>query len=114
MGGGLTGFMGNAGIYIALVLLAIAIAVSVLFPIFHMLTNFDEAKKALVGVAGLVVLVLIGFALASGTVPEYAVEKGITSSQFKMIGAIINTAIIATAIVAVYIVADLLMGIIRN
>lgn len=112
--GGFTGFMGNGGIIIALVLLGIAIAVSVLFPIYHTLTNFSEAKKALLGLAGLVVLLLIGYALAGGELPQYAADKGITASEFRLIGAMINTAIIATALVSVYIVIDVLTGIVRN
>ena len=112
--GGFAGFMGNAGIYIAMVLLVVAIAVSLLFPIFNMLTNFEESKKALIGFAGLAVLALIGYALAGSVVPDYAVEKGISSGEFKLIGGIINTAIIATGIVAAYIVFDILMDIIRN
>ena len=106
--------MGNGGVMIALVLLGIAIAVSVLFPIFNMLTNFEESKKALIGVAGLGVLVLIGFALASGDVPTWAADEGISSGQYKLIGAIVNTAIIATAMVAVFIVIDILRDIVTK
>jgi hypothetical protein len=112
--GGFTGFMGNAGIYIAEILLFIAIGISVLFAIYQMATNFNESKKALVGIAGLAVVMLIGYALAGSEVPAYAAEKGITGGQFRFIGALVNTAIIATAIVAVYIVIDVLMSIVRN
>lgn len=112
--GGFTGFMGNAGIIIALVLLGIAIAVSVIFPLFHTLTNFEESKKALLGIAGLAVILLIGFALAGGEVPAYAAKEGITASEFRFIGALVNTAIIATALVAVYIVIDVVISIVRG
>lgn len=111
---GITAFMGNGGIYIALVLLGIAIAVSVIFPIIQTLTNFAEAKKALLGIAGLAVVVLIGFALAGGELPAYAADKGISASQFRLIGALVNTALIATALVAAYIVLDLILSIIRS
>lgn len=112
--GGFTAFMGNTGILIALGLLAIAVATAVLFPIFNMLTNFDEAKKALVGVAGLAVLLLIGFALAGGEVPQYAVDEGITAGQFRLIGALINTAVIATFIVGAYLIIDVIISVVRN
>ena len=112
--GGFSAFMGNTGIIIALALLGIAVAVSVLFPIFHMLTNFEEAKKALVGIAGLAVLLLIGFALAGGDVPQYAVDEGISASQFRIIGALINTALIATFIVGAYLIIDVIISVVRN
>jgi len=114
MGDVFTSFMGGAGIYIAMALLVIAIAVSLIFPLINMFTDFGEAKKALMGVGGLLVLVLIGFALASGELPEYAADKGISSMQFRMIGAMINTALLATAVMAFYLVFDIVIGIVRN
>jgi hypothetical protein len=111
---GITNFLGNGGIILALVLLAIAVATAIIFPIIQIVTNFGESKKSLAGVLGLAVVVAIGYALAGGTVPAYAVEQGISASQFKLIGALVNTAIIATTVVSAYIVIDLIVSIIRN
>lgn len=110
----ITNFMGNGGIYLALALLVIAIAVTVIFPLINLFTNFAEAKKALLSVAGLIVIVLIGYALAGNDLPEFAQDAGITLGQYKMIGAIINTAIIATLIMVGYIIVDLIMGFVRS
>lgn len=111
---GITGFLGNGGIILALVLLGVAVASAVIFPLIQMITNFQEAKKSLAGFAGLALVVAIGYALAGSGVPEYAAAKGITASEFRLIGGLVNTALIATGLVAAYIVVDLIVGIIRN
>lgn len=111
---GILNFMGNGGLIIAIILLIVAIVASIIRPLYDLATDFAESKKALIGVLGLVVLVLIGFALAGGEVPQYAVEKGISAKEFRMIGAAINTAIIAIVIVAVYLVVDIVLNIVRN
>lgn len=110
----ITGFLGNGGIILALVLLGIAVAASVIFPIIQTITNFGESKKSLAGFGGLLLVLVIGYVLAGSEVPAYAAEKGIDASQFKLIGGMINTAIIATALVSAYIIIDLLVGIIRD
>lgn len=107
-------FMGNGGILLAVILLIVTFGAAIIGSILNMLSDLESAKKALIGILGLVVLLLIGFALAGGEVPQYAVEQGITPKSYKMIGAVINTALIASTIVGVYIVVDLILGMIRR
>ncbi len=107
-------FMGNGGIYIAVILLIITFGAAILGSFLELINDPAAAKKSLIGILGLVVLLLIGFALAGGEVPQFAVDKGITPQDYKMIGAVINTALIAAAIVGVYIVVDLISGMFRR
>lgn len=112
--GGILDFMGNGGIYIAIILLIIAVVAALVRPVYDLFTDFAESKKALIGILGVGVLVLIGFALAGGELPQYAIDAGISAKEFRMIGAVINTALIATVIVVVYLVVDIILGIVRN
>lgn len=110
----ITNFMSNGGIIIALGLLILAVGLSVIFSIVGLLSNFEESKKALLGVVGLAVLVIIGFALAGGELPQFAIDRGINAKQYKLIGGIINTAVIATVGMVVFLVVDAILGLIRN
>lgn len=114
----ITNFMRDGGIPIAAVLLVIAVVASLVKPLINIVTNFEESKKALLGIVGLVVVFLIGYALSNGELTEnmlkLPVEDQPSASLLKLIGAGINTALIATVIMVVYLVVDLLMGIVRN
>ncbi|MCK0190615.1 hypothetical protein [Arenibacter sp. F20364] len=87
---------------ITYLLLGIAIAASVLFGLINLLTSKGALKKTLIGVGGLLVVVVISYALANGTdvnLDEMA-KKGVptTESTVKTIGMGLNVFFILTLI----------------
>ncbi|MDA3954823.1 MAG: hypothetical protein PF485_14340 [Bacteroidales bacterium] len=58
----------NLFIVWAYVLTGIAVGFTVIFPVIQMITNPKNAKKGLLGIAALVVIIVIAYALASGEV----------------------------------------------
>ncbi|MCM4152854.1 hypothetical protein DHD05_14760 [Arenibacter sp. N53] len=87
---------------ITYLLLGIAIAASVLFGLMNLLTSKGALKKTLFGVGGLLVVVVIAYALANGTdvnLDEMA-KKGVptTESTVKTIGMGLNVFFILTII----------------
>lgn len=83
-------------------LLAIAIAASVIFGLMNLLTSKGALKKTLFGIGGLLVVVVIAYALATGTdvnLDEMA-RKGVptTESTVKTIGMGLNVFFILTII----------------
>jgi len=83
-------------------LLGIAIAASVLFGLMNLLTSKGALKKTLFGVGGLLVVVVISYALANGTDVnlEEMAKKGVptTESTVKTIGMGLNVFFILTII----------------
>ncbi|MCM4162633.1 MULTISPECIES: hypothetical protein [unclassified Arenibacter] len=87
---------------ITYVLLGIAIAASVLFGLKNLLTSKGALKKTLIGVGGLLVVVVISYALSTGTdvnLDEMA-KKGVptTEGTVKNIGMGLNVFFILTII----------------
>jgi hypothetical protein len=87
---------------ITYLLLGIAIAASVLFGLVNLFTSKGALKKTLIGVGGLLVVVVIAYALANGTdvnLDEMA-KKGVptTENTVKMIGMGLNVFFILTLI----------------
>jgi predicted permease len=87
---------------ITYVLLGIAIAASLLFGLKNLLTSKGALKKTLFGVGGLLVVVVISYALATGTDVnlEEMAKKGVptTESTVKSIGMGLNVFFILTII----------------
>lgn len=69
-------------------LFIVSVASAVLFPIYTMITDFQKAKRSLLGVLALAVVVGIGYTLASSAIPTFHnVEKfNITESISKNVG----------------------------
>lgn len=113
---GISNFMGNAGILIALGLLGVALAITVIFSLLNLFSDFEGSKKGILGFVALAVLIIIGFALSSvpSQLPGFAIEKSITPGQYKAIGGVINTALIATVLMGVIIVVDFISGLVRR
>lgn len=87
---------------ITYLLLGIAIVASVLFGLMNLLTSKGALKKTLFGIGGLLVVVVIAYALANGTdvnLDEMA-RKGVptTESTVKTIGMGLNVFFILTII----------------
>ena len=87
---------------ITYVLLGIAIAASVLFGLKNLLTSKGALKKTLFGVGGLLVVVVISYALSTGTDVnlEEMAKKGVptTEGTVKNIGMGLNVFFILTII----------------
>ncbi|SRR5690606_5760128 len=87
---------------ITYVLLGIAIAASLLFGLKNLLTSKGALKKTLFGVGGLLVVVVISYALATGTDVnlEEMAKKGVptTEGTVKSIGMGLNVFFILTII----------------
>ncbi|MEZ4968648.1 MAG: hypothetical protein R2814_03095 [Flavobacteriaceae bacterium] len=87
---------------ITYVLLGIAIAASVLFGLKNLLTSKGALKKTLFGLGGLLVVVVISYALASGADVnlEEMAKKGVptTEGTVKSIGTGLNVFFILTVI----------------
>lgn len=101
----------NFGIYAALGLTALCFIISVLFSIYQIATNPKDSLKGLLGIAALVAVFVIAYAI-SGPAPEGTylanVESNfdITPNQSKLISSQIFTALILSGIAAVAFVAS--------
>lgn len=92
------GFMTNYGIIVSYILLAVAVAAAVIFPIIELARNPKNAKSALIGVGALVVVIGISYALGSGDNPS---NMEITEETARQID---------TGLFAFYILAVLAIG----
>lgn len=73
-------------ITLSMVVMGVAAAVALLFGLFHFLTNIKRNIPMLIGVVVFVILVIVCYNLASGTLlPSYSDD--ITSSSAKLSGA---------------------------
>lgn len=74
------------GLYIMYLLTLVAVGAAVVFPLMYMVKNFAEAKKALLGLAGMLVLFLISWMIASSDVMPAWEKYNISGSEAKLIG----------------------------
>ena len=76
-------FMVNYGIIICYILIAIAVAASVIFPVIQLAQNPKGAKGALIGIGLLIVVLGISFGLASDDNPS---KIDLTPETAKQVG----------------------------
>lgn len=88
-------FLGTAYVFFG-----IAGVSAILFPIIYLIFNPKKAKGSLVGVGALLVILLIAYLLADGTIPEfYGSDKfNITEGLAKMVD---------TSIISLYLLAGI-------
>ena len=73
-------------ITLSMVIMGVAAAVAILFGLFHFLTNIKRNIPMLIGIVVFVILAIVCYNLASGTVlPSY--DAGITETSSKLSGA---------------------------
>lgn len=73
-------------ITLSMVIMGVSAAVAVLFGLFHFLTNIKRNIPMLIGIVVFVILAIVCYNLASGTIlPTY--DEGITESSSKLSGA---------------------------
>jgi hypothetical protein len=88
----------DTAIVVTYILLGIAAISAVVFPIFHLITNFKRAKGALIGVVVLAVVLLIGYSLSTDEV--YA-GFNVTPAQSQWIGGAIKATMILVGLAVV-------------
>lgn len=80
--------MVDIGLYISYGLLAIATAVSIIFPLIYSAQNPKESIKSFIGIAALLVLLALCYVFASDTISFSGVEElQLSSGQIKWSGA---------------------------
>ena len=78
--------MANYGIILTYILLATAAIAAIAFPIMHLVANPKKAKQAGIGLAGLLVVYILAFLLASDEVTEHYSKFNVTDTQSKQVG----------------------------
>lgn len=77
----------DIGFYIFYVLLFIAVASMIIFPIVHMLREPSTLLRSAIGIGVVVILFVISYALADSEVTLKAAAVGVTETSSKLIGA---------------------------
>jgi hypothetical protein len=77
----------DAGLYIAYVLLFVAIGAAIIFPILHVVQNPKGIVKSLAGVVGLVAIFVIAYVLSGNEVTAKYAQYGVGEGSSKLIGA---------------------------
>ncbi|MDR1757976.1 MAG: hypothetical protein LBR51_03310 [Bacteroidales bacterium] len=77
----------NCAVVFLYVIFAIAILLIVAFSLYYLIVNIKSSYKALLGIALIAVLVLLGYVLSSGELSKSAIANGLTSQTVKWIGA---------------------------
>ena len=98
----------NIGMYVTYGLIALAIAASVIFPIVHFAKDISKAKGTLIGLAVLIVVLLVAYALSSGETYE-----GVSSMASRWISAGITSVFILAGLAIVAAVFTEVVKIIR-
>lgn len=75
------------GLYALYVLLFIAVAAAIIFPLINSLSNPAGLIRSAIGVGVILVLFGIAYALSDSALPRSAVAAGLTESSVKLIGA---------------------------
>jgi len=75
------------GFYLFYALLIIAVALTIVFPIIHMLREPSTLIRTGIGIAIVVVLFVISYALSDSAVNLKAAALGVTPTSSKLIGA---------------------------
>jgi hypothetical protein len=77
----------DLGFYVFYALLIIAVALTVIFPIIHMLKEPSMLIRSAIGIGLIVVLFGISYAMSGSEVNLKAAALGVTESSSKLIGA---------------------------
>lgn len=102
---GTTPIFTNTFILYAYILTGIAVVASLIFPVFQMITNPKNAKKSLLGVLALVVVVILAYVFSSAETLNFSgtdMEKFNVPSLLKKVdtGIITTYILVAVAIIA--------------
>lgn len=110
----LTGF-GMYGLIVTYILIAIATLGFVGFELFHLATNLRDSKGQLIGFGALVVIMALGWVLASGDFTFPGIEKfEISESTIRLIDMGIIVSYVLLAIASIGLVVDLVLGSVKK
>jgi hypothetical protein len=93
------------GLYVTYVAFGIALIAAVVLPMISAANNPKSLVKSGIGVAVLLIVFAIGYAVSDGSLSAFAVSEGITENGSKMIGAGLITfyvALIGTSLGLIY------------
>jgi len=77
----------DAGLYFSYVLFFIAVGAAIIFPLLYVLQDPKAVVKSLIGIAGLVVMFIVCYALSGNEVTAKAASLGVGEGSSKLIGA---------------------------
>ncbi len=91
--------MVDTGLYLTYVLVGICVAGILGFSVANILKNPAAAKSALIGIAGLVVVFVLSYALSDGSdATTMFADEGITETTSKRVGMGLGTFYVLTAV----------------
>jgi len=88
----------NIGLYLAYAMVGLAGLGAIVLPLVNAISQPKQLVKGLMGVAGLVVLYFISWAVAGSEVTAMYTEKGITASSSQLIGGALTLFYLLTGI----------------
>ena len=77
----------DVGLYVLYVLLFIAVAAAIIFPLINSISNPSSLLKSGIGVIVMLVLFGIAYAVSDAALPRSAIAAGLSESSVKLIGA---------------------------
>lgn len=77
----------DVGLYTLYILLAIAVAAAIIFPIVNSLSNPRSLVRSGVGIAAIIVLFGLSYALSDSTITNSAIVAGLDEGSVKLVGA---------------------------
>ena len=77
----------DVGLYVLYVLLFIAVAAAIIFPLINSISNPSGLLKSGIGVIVMLVLFGIAYAVSDSTLPRSAISAGLSETSVKLIGA---------------------------
>jgi len=77
----------DAGLYITYILFFIAAGAAILFPVLYIIQDPKGVVRSLAGVAALVVIFIVGYALSGNEVTAKYATYGVGAGSSKLIGA---------------------------
>jgi len=97
----------NIGLYLAYILIAIAIVTAIVFPLVQTFGDFKKAKGGLIGFGVLVAVLLIAYSVSPAETGLFYEKKGISPNMSKMIGGgLVATYIVFAGVVISIVYAE--------
>ena len=95
------------GLYLSYILLAVAALAAIVLPLINALNDPQSLIKVGIGIAALIIVFLIGYALSGSEVPDsYAAYNVTTENASKLIGGALTTMYLLVAIALVGIIVS--------
>lgn len=107
--------MVDFGLYLAYGLTGLALVAMIVFEIIYLARNIADAKGTLGGIAALILIIVLSYALGSSEFDAKITEKfSMTPGGLKMVDAGLFTTYILLALAAIALVADLVISITKQ